>query len=73
MVKAYTDYPLSEGEERRVAPIREVEIKAYDGDKYVEIEYEKRRYTVKAGYLYESYGRLGDVEPVPLSVLEKLK
>ncbi len=53
-MKAWTDYPFIElgDESGKKAPIREVEVISYDGDKYCEIEVEGVRTEVKSGYLY---------------------
>lgn len=65
-MKAFTDYPFHiDDDPYQIAPIREVEIISYDGDKYCDImftdESGNRLYVadVKAGYLYKSPGRGG--------------
>ncbi len=63
-VKAWTDYPIEvlgdwpsmKYEDLR---IRECTVLAYDGDKYVVVEVEKHRLTIKAGYVYKSPGKCG--------------
>jgi len=62
-MKIYTDYPFEElgDEPNSEAPIREVEMEAYDGDKYVRVNYDGKQLEVKAGYLYTKAGRLGEV------------
>lgn len=52
----FTDYPFSElgdtpGEP---APVREVEVLSWDGDKYVDIQVEGQRLSVKRFYIYGS-------------------
>ena len=53
-MKAWTDYPFIElgDESGKKAPIREVEVISYAGDKYCQIEVEGVQTEVKAGYLY---------------------
>ena len=50
---AYTDYPLFESEYGKKAPVREVEVTKYDGDKYCIVEYGDNSFEVKLGYLYK--------------------
>jgi hypothetical protein len=61
---AFTDYPITElGDTPYVeAPIRQVSVVYYDGEEYclVEVAGMLLKY-IKAGYLYEQYGRNGDV------------
>jgi hypothetical protein len=70
-MKAFTDYPFEflGDEPRQLAPIREVTVLSYDGDKYAEIEVDGHRTSVKAGYLYVTPGRLGEVEAIITSEL----
>ena len=62
-MKYYTDYPfVSLGDEPyRIAPVREIEIIEYDGNKYVKILVGGIEEKVKAGYIYEEAGRYGEV------------
>lgn len=60
MMRAWTDYPIVElgdtpGQE---APIREVTVLGWDGNKYAEVEVEGVRTSFKAGYLYLRPGRI---------------
>lgn len=62
-MKAFTDYPIVElgdiaGEE---APVREVEILSYDGNKYCEVLVEGVILEIKSGYLYLEPGRVTEV------------
>lgn len=52
--KAYTDYPftLLGDTPNQEAPIREVEVVGYDGDKYCTILVDGITTEVKSGYLY---------------------
>lgn len=68
-MKAYTDYPLFDKESGKEAPIREVKPLFYDKDKYVTVEFEKKIYEFKAGYLYTKPGRLGEVPNFPVKML----
>lgn len=71
-MKAYTDYPLEQlgditGE---VAPVRECEVLSCDGDKYCKVLVEGLEFELKAGYIYKTFGRCGDVPPVNTSEME---
>lgn len=68
-MKAFTDYPFVELGDTpgKKAPIRWCEILAYDGDKYCLIRIGFKYLTVKSGYLYTDYGRLGDVPVIDIS------
>lgn len=73
-MKAWTDYPFvwlgdTSGEP---APIREVEVLTYDGNKYCRIRVADGEDEIKVGYLYVAPGRCGEVEPVNLSSLDGL-
>ncbi len=54
------------------APVRSVTPVAFDGDKYVTVEFEGERYTFKAGYLYQATGRHGEVPLYPYGDLKRL-
>ena len=53
-MKLYTDYPFEVLGDKPycVAPIREIEVRSYDGDKYCEIEVEGHIEVIKSGYIY---------------------
>lgn len=72
-MKAYTDYPLFEKEFGKKAPIREVELISYDGDKYVTIKFEGKIYWFKSGYLYSEPGRFGEVPVFQLNPTTRTK
>jgi hypothetical protein len=57
---AWTDYPIvALGDEvGKEAPIREVTVLGWDGNKYAEVEVEGVRTSFKAGYLYTKPGRM---------------
>ena len=62
-MKAFTDYPIIElgdiaGEE---APVREVDILSYDGNKYCKVLVEGVILEIKSGYLYQKPGRVKEV------------
>lgn len=65
-MKAWTDYPFVElgDTPHQKAPIREVEVLGYDGDRYCDIIVEDIQLSVKRGYLYQRYGRYGDVPQI---------
>ena len=70
-MEVYTDYPFKElgDEPYRKAPIRKVSVLSWDGDKYCRIIVDGFETEVKAGYLYTSYGRYGEVPSVKLEYL----
>ena len=63
-MKAWTDYPFTNlgDKPNEVAPVREIEVLSYDGDKYCRVkfagEFEEE---IKSGYIYQYEGRHGDV------------
>lgn len=65
-MKAYTDYPMTHlgDESGKKAPIREVFIHGWDGDKYVYLTVEGTVVSVKAGYIYPTPNRCGEVKAV---------
>ena len=73
-MKAFTDYPFVElgdvsGEK---APVRPCTVLSYDGDKYCKIVVGSLETEIKAGYLYKTAGRFGEVEQLSLKDLNKL-
>lgn len=54
-MKAFTDYPIIElGDAPYVgAPIREVDLLSYDGDKYCRVSVGGIEKSIKAGYIYK--------------------
>lgn len=60
LAECYTDYPLFEDDYNKKAPIRRVVFKSYDGDKYCDVEYEGRLYSIKSGYLYSQPKRIDE-------------
>lgn len=74
--RAYTDYPILElgDEPQQRAPIRQVNIVAYDGNKYATIEVTEGERTVtteiKAGYLYKNARRYGDPDVIHVKLRE---
>jgi len=58
-VRAWTDYPiLPLGDESgKAAPIREVRVLGWDGNKYAAVEVEGLVVSLKRGYLYSIPGR----------------
>ena len=67
-MQAWTDYPFQElGDKPFVeAPVREVKIISYDDNKYCKVKIKGYRYQleVKSGYLYQTEGRLGEVQGI---------
>ena len=60
-MQAWTDYPLCKSdtvwgpvldEPEQEAPVREVEVLGWDGNKYARVKFEKGIYSFKVGYLY---------------------
>ena len=65
-MKAWTDYPFPqlgdiEGEE---APVREIEVLSFDDDKYCQIKVGGAFDEIKAGYIYQKPGRVGEVPAI---------
>ncbi len=72
---AWTDYPITAlGDKPYVeAPIREITLLSYDGDKYVTVSTEDGSiHEIKAGYCYTKPGRSGEVPTVPLGIIRLL-
>jgi len=74
-MKAWTDYPFASLDDApgQQAPIREVDVLSYDGNKYCRILVKGYCEQVKAGYLYQRPGRAGEVPSLTrrqLSLLE---
>ena len=63
-MKAWTDYPFAElgDTQGREAPVREITVLSYDNDKYCRILVDGSEFEIKAGYVYSSPGRYGEVE-----------
>lgn len=61
-MKAWTDYPFTELGDiaHQQAPIREVRVISYDGNKYCRIVVGGLESEVKLGYLYKKPGRCGE-------------
>lgn len=70
-MKAWTDYPFTLlGDVVGIqAPVREIEVINYDGDKYCDIIVENRHTSVKAGYCYKQPGRYSEVPAIDKSTL----
>lgn len=62
-MKAWTDYPFTELGDTAgsTAPVREIEVLMYDGDKYATVVVAGHTTQVKAAYCYQHPGRLGEV------------
>ena len=72
-MKAFTDYPFIELGDipGKQAPIRSCVVTGYDGDKYCKICVGKLETEVKAGYLYKTAGRFGEVECINVGELRQ--
>lgn len=75
MLRAWTDYPLvALGDTAgQPAPVREVEVVSYDGDKYCRVRVCGRYEEIKIAYIYQRAGRLGDVPPLTPMQLAQLE
>lgn len=66
MIPFYTDYPFSElgDEPGKLAPIRQVAILGYDGDKYATVApiFTDLQKSIKAGYIYATPRRFEDID-----------
>jgi hypothetical protein len=64
-MKAWTDYPiLALGDKpHQEAPVREVEVLAYDGDKYCRVWVDGVEESIKSGYLYQLPARCNNQPP----------
>ena len=73
-MKAYTDYPFEELGDKpgSPAPIREIEVLSYDGDKYCEIRVDGLKTSIKAGYIYSRWGRYGTAPRLTKAQLRNL-
>ena len=62
-MKAWTDYPFTKlgDTANKEAPVREIEVLSYDGDKYCRVRVDGVEEEIKAGYVYQQPGRLGEV------------
>jgi hypothetical protein len=61
VAQLYTDYPFTELGDApgQAAPIREVRVLSYDGNKYCRVLVDGHKLEVKAGYIYRSRPRPG--------------
>jgi hypothetical protein len=73
-INAFTDYPFVELGDKAydIARIRRCKVIAYDRDKYVAVMIGRKILHVKAGYVYKTYGRCGNVQNYSNSYLRKL-
>lgn len=70
-MKAWTDYPFEwlGDTPNSIAPVREIEVISYDSNKYCRIEVENTFAEIKAGYIYNQPGRLGEVSCIDVKTL----
>lgn len=74
-MKAWTDYPFEWLGDiaYKEAPVREIEVLSYDGNKYCRIQVCGKEDEIKAGYIYQQAGRYREVPAVTVQQLESLK
>ena len=74
-MRAWTDYPiLALGDRPHMeAPVREVEVISYDGDKYCRVRVGGVEESIKAGYLYQLPGRCNKQPPPVQLTREQLQ
>ena len=74
-MQAWTDYPFTRlgDEPNTVAQVREITVMSYDGDKYCRIRVGRFSEEIKAGYIYQQPGRLGEVPPITRDQLAALE
>lgn len=63
MQKLFTDHPFRDlgDSPNKKAPIRQIQVLSYDGDKYCRVLVDSIESEVKAGYIYTTPGRCGEV------------
>lgn len=68
---AFTDYPIVELGDvpGKAAAVREVRVLSFDGNKYCYVDVCGVRKEIKAGYLYKSPGRFGEVPCIDVAEL----
>jgi hypothetical protein len=73
-VRAWTDYPIAELGDApgKLAPIRLVNVTAWDRDKYCSVEIAGAHELVKRCYLYKQRGRVGKARRISKRQLRKL-
>lgn len=74
MINAYTDYPFEELGDKlyEEAPVREIKVLSFDGNKYCRILLGNIKTEIKAGYIYTKPGRYNEVPNIGIDVLESL-
>ena len=73
-MKAWTDYPLAVlgDTEGQAAPVREIDVLSYDGNKYCRVKVCGIVADIKAGYIYQRAGRIGEVPAITREQLAML-
>lgn len=73
-MRGWTDYPFEELGDipNQEAPIREVHLLSYDGDKYVTVQFQGIVKEIKRGYIYMEPGRTGKVPALTRRILSRL-
>lgn len=74
-MEAWTDYPFTRlgDAPNTIAPVRKITVKSYDGDKYCRVKVGRLSEEIKAGYIYQQPGRLGEVPPITRAQLAALE
>jgi hypothetical protein len=74
-MKAWTDYPFIQLGDiaYQEAPIREIEVLSYDGDKYCRIIVCGIHEEIKSGYIYQEPGRCREVPGIARAQLKLLE
>ena len=74
-MRAWTDYPIVSLGDRphSDAPVREVEVLSYDGDKYCRVRVGGVEESIKSGYLYQLPGRCNNQTPPVQLTREQLR
>ena len=65
-MKAWTDYPFISLSDHpgQAAPVREIAVMSYDGDKYCQINVCGSVEEIKSGYIYTRPGRYGEAQTI---------
>lgn len=73
-MKAYTDYKFKYlyGHDRLVAPVREIEVLSYDGERFCSIKVGEHYDRINAEFIYMDAGRQGQVLPLTAPQLAEL-
>lgn len=73
-MKAYTDHPfyfLGDTKDQ-LAPVREIKVLSWDRDKYCKIKVSGRMTEIRAAFIYQHEGRIGQVPALTIEQLREL-